>query len=30
MYLPQAISRLPSIEAKSDFLLSIDHGQETW
>ncbi len=30
MYLPQAISRPPSIGAQPDLLVSVDRGQESW
>ena len=30
MYLPQAISRQPSIGAQSDFLQCTNRGQESW
>ncbi len=30
MYLPQATSRPPSIGAQSDFVVSVDRGQESW
>jgi hypothetical protein len=30
MYLPQAISRPPSIGGQSDFLLCTNRGQESW
>ncbi len=30
MYLPQAISRLPSIGVQPHFLVSVDRGQESW
>ncbi len=30
MYLPQATSRPPSIGSQSDFVISVDRGQESW